>query len=57
MRDTVPNRESCPKEADYLYLLPTIGTPAPHCLADRAGAGGYVTVPRLDDVGDLIEQP
>src|SRR5712672_3595794 len=52
-RETVPNSEAYPKDADYLYLRPLEGARAPHCLVLEAGVGGYVTlqdsrmVPRL----------
>src|SRR5712672_1224558 len=42
-RETVPNSEAYPKDADYLYLRPLEGAQAPHCLVLEAGTGGYVT--------------
>src|SRR5712672_3121024 len=42
-RETVPNSEAYPKDADYLYLRPLEGARAPHCLVLEAGVGGYVT--------------
>src|SRR5712672_1495048 len=42
-RETVPNSEAYPKDADYLYLRPLEGARAPHCLVLEVGVGGYVT--------------
>src|SRR5712672_2610926 len=42
-KETVPDSEAYPMNADYLYLRPLEGARAPHCLVLELGVGGFVT--------------